>query len=98
VSTRTGPREGINPSFGLVASEDTYNLLLPLPGNIAADDVALEGDMAPYVGPTDFEELFSRAVGGAFTLVIPTDIPTRRVIVQPLRLFVHNDWGRPHCS
>ena len=81
----------------LVASEDTSGVLVELPG-VVGGWTALEGDLTPYVGPPDFDDLFARAVGDGFTLVLSTDLPARRVVALPLHRSVFNDWGRPHCS
>jgi len=81
----------------LVASENRSSVLVELPG-IVGGWSAMEGDLTPYVGPPDFDDLFARAVGDGFTLVISTDLPGRGVIALPLHRSVFNDWGRPHCS
>jgi hypothetical protein len=81
----------------LVASEDRSSVLVDLPG-IVGGWSAMEGDLTPYVGPPDFDDLFARAVGDGFTLVLSTDLPGRAVIALPLHRSVFNDWGRPHCS
>jgi hypothetical protein len=81
----------------LVASEDRDSVLVELPG-IVGGWSAMEGGLTPYVGPPDFDDLFARAVGAGFTLVLSTDLPGRRVVVLPLHRAEFNDWGRPHCS
>lgn len=82
----------------LVASEDTSLRLLPLPGAVGAEDVALEGDTMPYAEQQSFDELFVRARTGGFTLILPTDLPSVRVIALQLQLLMFGDWARPHCS
>jgi hypothetical protein len=81
----------------LAASEDTSSILLELPG-IVGGWTAMEGDLTPYAGPPDFDDLFARAVGDGFTLVLSTDLPARGVVALPLHRSGFNDWGRPHCS
>jgi hypothetical protein len=84
----------------IVASEDTGSVLLSLPLTAGPEDIgiALQGDIAPYVGTLSFDQLFLRARAGGLTLVLASDIPDRGVIVLPLQLFSFSDWGRPHCS
>jgi hypothetical protein len=81
----------------LVALEDTSRAVLELPG-VVGGWTALEGNLAPVVGPPDFDDLFARAVTDGFTLVLSTDLPARRVVALPLHRSGFNDWGRPHCS
>jgi hypothetical protein len=81
----------------LVASEDTSSVLVELPGVVGGWS-AMEGDLTPYAGPPNFDDLFARAVADGFTLVLSTDIPGRGVVALPLHRSVFNDWGRPHCS
>jgi hypothetical protein len=86
-------------SARLVATEDTGTLLLSLPGGPGEPDVVIQGESTPYIGPTDFNQLFDRANRGGLTVVLETDIPDRRVIALPLLEVVQfNDWGRAHCS
>ena len=86
-------------SARLVATEDTGTLLLSLPGGPGEPDVVIEGESTPYIGPTDFNQLFDRANRGGLTVVLETDIADRRVIALPLLEVVQfNDWGRAHCS
>jgi hypothetical protein len=81
----------------LAASEGTSSILLELPG-VVGGWAAMEGDLTPYAGPPDFDDLFARAVGDGFTLVLSTDLPARGVVALPLHRPAFNDWGRPHCS
>jgi hypothetical protein len=83
----------------LVASEDTSSSLRALPGVVGGlTATALEGTLRPYTGPPDFDDLFARAVGDGFTLVLSTDLPARGVVALPLHRSEFYDWGRPHCS
>jgi hypothetical protein len=81
----------------LVASEDTSRVLVALPGVVGGWS-AMEGDLTPYAGPPNFDDLFVRAVADGFTLVLSTDVPGSAVIALSLHHSVFNDWGRPHCS
>jgi hypothetical protein len=58
--------------------ENTGTLLLSLSGGPGKPDVVMEGEFTPYTGPTDFNQLFSRANRGGLTIVLETDIPDRR--------------------
>jgi hypothetical protein len=86
-------------SARLVATENTGTPLLPLSGGPGEPDVVIQGELTPYTGPTDFNQLFDRANRGGLTIVLETDIPDRRAIALPLLEVVQfNDWGRAHCS
>jgi hypothetical protein len=84
-------------SARLVATEDTSNVLLPLPGVPSDPDIILQGQSSPYPGH-DFNQLFLRATNGGFTLVLETDLAGSPLIVLPLQVMVFNDWEQPHCS
>jgi hypothetical protein len=81
----------------LAASEDTSSILLELPG-VVGGWTAMEGNLTPYAGPPDFDDLFARAVGDGFTLILSTDLRARGVVALPLQRSGFSDWGRPHCS
>jgi hypothetical protein len=82
----------------LVAAEDTSSHLLSLPAGGATHDIALWGDFTPYTGSADFNDLFDRAVAGHLTMVLPTDIPDREVIVVPLQRSTYNNWRPVACD
>ena len=85
-------------SARLVATGDT-TLLLPLPGSPSGPDLIITGQLDPYTGPVDFNQLFNRATHGGLTIVLATSIPDRRVVTLPLVQVVQfNDWGRAPCS
>jgi hypothetical protein len=82
----------------LVASEDSSSLILPLTGVPYEPEIILQGEMRPYAGPVDFDQVFSRALAGGLTLVLETDLPGFRVIALPLQVLASHDWSRGHCS
>jgi hypothetical protein len=82
----------------VVPSEDTSGLLLSLSGAPGYGDIIMEGELTPYSGPAEFNELFFRASHERLAVLLQTDLPDRPSIVLPLQIEQFNDWGRAHCS
>jgi hypothetical protein len=82
----------------VVPSEDTSVLLLSLSGGPGYGDIIMEGELTPYSGPADFNELFLLASHGRLAVLLQTDLPDRPSIALPLQVEQFNDWGRAHCS
>jgi hypothetical protein len=82
----------------VVPSEDPNGLLFSLTGDPGYGDIIMEGELTPYSGPADFNELFLRASHEKLTVLLHTDIPDRPSITLPLQVEQFNDWGRAHCS
>jgi hypothetical protein len=92
------PLRGKLDAARLVASEDTANVLFPLPGEPAEPDIIVDGELHPYTGPVDYNVLFNRARLGRLTVLLETSLPGRPIIALPLHVETFLDWGKPHCS
>jgi hypothetical protein len=82
----------------LVDTGANFATLLELPPESGVANEALRGDLAPYAGPTPFEDLFQLVLDGRVALELVTDIPGRELLRQVLVPRDYNGWGRPHCS
>lgn len=82
----------------LVDTGDDLATLLELPLESGVAQEALRGDLAPYAGPTPFDDLFQRVLDGRVALELVTDLPGRELLRQTLIPRDYDGWGRPHCS
>ena len=59
----------------------------------------MQGESSPYIGPMDFNELFSRARTGGLTVILDTDLNSVGRVALPLdSVLQFSDWSRAHCS
>lgn len=82
----------------LVDTQAGFARLLEVPPEAGVANEALRGDLAPYVGPTPFEDLFQLMLDGRVALELTTDLPDRTLLRQTLVPRPYDGWGRPHCS
>jgi hypothetical protein len=93
------PLRGHIQDARLVTSEDTSSVILQLTGTEYDPGIAMQGSSSPYVGPMDFNELFTRARTGGLTVILKTDLPSvGAVALQLTNVIQYSDWSRAHCS